>query len=160
MKSRLFSTAAAVLLAAGCNSYRVMQTNVFSDEDGRIVSVDYVRAEKDHVNTFLSPVTGKEMEFRSKLLVNVSLYDGETFTAWQCMNFMSNGTMYRTDDEEYMFLAGGFSSIIYRRDDEGRYAEIYRGVLCDSPEGTGAKDEDKWRMVKPPKRGFRNGTAR
>ena len=59
MKSRLFSTAAAVLLAAGCNSYRVMQTNVFSDEDGRIVSVDYVRAEKDHVNTFLSPVTGE-----------------------------------------------------------------------------------------------------
>ena len=70
---RVLSAISALLLFAGCNSYRVVQTNIFSDEDGRIVSVDYARAEKDHVNTFVSPVTGKEMEFRSKLLVKAVL---------------------------------------------------------------------------------------
>jgi hypothetical protein len=67
--------------------------------------------------------------------------------------------MYKTDNGEYMFLAGGFSCVVYRRDDEGRYAEIYRGVICDSPEDA-ERGEDKWRMVKPQKRGFRSGTAR
>ena len=56
---RAFAAIFAIMLLAGCNSYRVVQTNIFSDEDGRIVSVDYARAEKDHVNTFVSPVTGK-----------------------------------------------------------------------------------------------------
>lgn len=156
---RALSAISALLLFAGCNSYRVVQTNIFSDEDGRIVSVDYARAEKDHVNTFVSPVTGKEMEFRSKLLVKAVLFDGESFKAWQCMNFMRNGTMYKTDNDEYMFLAGGFSCTVYRRGDDGRYAEIYRGVICDSPEDAG-RGEDKWRIVKPQKRGFRSGTAR
>ena len=159
MKLKLSSIAAAFLLAAGCNSYRIVQTNVFSDEDGRIVSVDYARAENDHVNTFVSPVTGKEMEFKSKLLIKAVLFDGDSFKAWQCMNFMRSGTMYKTDDEEYMFLASGFSCVAYKREEDGRYAEIYRGVLCDSPEQDNQQD-DKWRIVKPQKRGFRSGTAR
>ena len=149
----------AVLALAGCNSYRIVQTNVFSDEDGRIVSVDYGRAERDHVNTFVSPVTGDEMEFKSRLLVDVTLFDGRDFTAWQCMNFLSSGTMYKTDNGKYMLLAAGFSCVVYSREDDGRYAEIYRGVICDSP-GDGKRGEDKWRMVKPQKRGFRSGTAR
>jgi hypothetical protein len=159
MKLKFFPIAAAIMLAAGCNSYRIVQTNVFSDEDGRIVSVDYARAEKDHVNTFVSPITGKEMEFKSKLLVKAVLFDGESFKAWQCMNFMRNGTMYKTDNEEYMFLAGGFSCVVYKREEDGRYLEIYRGVLCDSPEQE-KQNDDKWRIVKPQKRGFRSGTAR
>ena len=155
---RILAIVAALLSVAGCNSYRVVQTNVFSDEDGRIVSVDYARAEKDHANTFVSPVTNKEMEFKSKLLVKVVLPDGDGFTAWQCMNFSRNGTMYKTDNGKYMFLAGGFSCIVYSRVNESDYTEIYRGVLCESPEA--AKGDDKWRMVKPQKKGFRNGTSR
>jgi hypothetical protein len=100
------------------------------------------------------------MEFRSKLLVNVVLPDGDGFTAWQCMNFMRNGTMYKTDNEKYMFLAGGFSCIVYARESDGSYSEMYRGVLCESPDGAAERGEDKWRMVKPQKREFRNGTAR
>ena len=56
-------------LLAGCQSYRLVQKNVFSDEDGRLVTVVYGVAEKDHVNTFVSPMTGKEMPFRSRLVV-------------------------------------------------------------------------------------------
>ena len=151
-------TVAALMFATGCASYRIVQTNVFSDEDGRIISVDYGRSEDDHVNTFVSPVTDKEMEFRSKLLVEVVLHDGESFTAWQCMNFLRSGTMYKTDDEEYMFLANGFSCAVYRREDDGRYLEIYRGVICETPDAPDI--EDKWRRIRPQKRGFGSGRAR
>jgi hypothetical protein len=157
---KVLSVIAAVALIAGCNSYRVVQTNVFSDEEGRVISVDYGRAEQDHVGKFISPVTGEEMDFKSKLLVKVVLYDGDSYKAWQCMNFMRSGTMYKTDNEEYMFLAGGFTCNVYRRDDAGRYVEIYRGVICDSPNPEEGQGEDKWRIIKPQKKEFRNGTAR
>ena len=80
--------AVAEVLFSGCQSYRLVQRNVFADDDGHVIVVDYGRSEKEHVNTFVSPVTGKEMEFRSKLVVEVQLPDGDTFKAWQCMNFL------------------------------------------------------------------------
>lgn len=155
---RIAAIAFVLMFAAGCVSYQIVQTNVFSDEDGRIVGVDYGRAEENHVNTFVSPVTGKEMEFKSKLLVEVTLYDGESFRAWQCMNFLRSGTMYKTDNGRYMFLANGFSCAVYRRQDDGEYLEIYRGVICETPDAP--EIEDKWRRVKPQKRGMRNASAR
>jgi len=149
--------AAAALVSAlalsGCQSYDIRQANTFSDEDGRIVRVEYGRSEKDHVNTFVSPVTGKEMEFKSKLVVRVTMHDGERFTAWQCMNFLRSGTMYRTDNEEWMILANGFSTIVYRREEEGpQYREVYRGVICDTDEMKKEKDE-RWRNLKKDSRG-------
>lgn len=157
---RLAAVFALIALFAGCNSYRIVQKNVFSDDLGRIVSVDYARAEHEHNSKFTSPVTGKEIDFKSRLLVNVELYDGEKFKAWQCMNFSRNGTMYKTDNQEYMFLAGGFTCNIYKLVDDGLYDEIYRGVICDSPAPAEEQEQDKWRLVKPQKKGFRNGTAR
>ena len=132
-------TLAALLLSAavyGCHSYDIVQTNVFSDEDGNLVSVDYGRAEKEHVNTFVSPMTGKEMEFKSKLVVRVTLPDGEKYTAWQCMNFLRGGTMYKSDNEQWMFHASSLSCAVLRQTEEDatRYQEVYRGILCSSPE--------------------------
>ena len=145
-------TAAAVALAmlTGCQSYEVVQRNVFSDEDGNLVAVDYGRSEKDHVNTFIVPMTGKEMEFKSKLVVKAELPDGETFTAWQCMNFLKRGTMYKTDNGRWMLLANGFSCIVYRQveDDPDNYREVYRGVLCETPDIGRAKErDDRWKNV-------------
>lgn len=145
-------TAAAVALAmlTGCQSYEVVQRNVFSDEDGNLVAVDYGRSEKDHVNTFIVPMTGKEMEFKSKLVVKAELPDGETFTAWQCMNFLKRGTMYKTDNGRWMLLANGFSCIVYRQveDDPDNYREVYRGVLCETPDiGRSKEKDERWRNV-------------
>ena len=127
--------AAAVLALAGCQSYEIVQRNVFSDEDGNIVSVDYGRSDKEHVNTFVAPFTGKEMEFRSRLVVKAELPDGTTFTAWQCMNFMRRGTMYKTDNGRWMYLANGFTCILFERDEErDDYRVVFRGVLCQTPE--------------------------
>ena len=50
------SCVVALLLAlAGCQGYTVVQRNVFADDNGNIVAVDYGRSERDHVNTFVSP---------------------------------------------------------------------------------------------------------
>ena len=143
-------SAAAALAMAGCQSYEIVQRNVFSDEDGNLVAVDYGRGEKDHVNTFVVPATGKEMEFKSKLVVRAELPDGETFTAWQCMNFLRRGTMYKTDDGRWMLLANGFSCVVYRRSEEDpdSYREVYRGVLCDTPDIGRSKEKDsRWKTV-------------
>lgn len=145
---RRFFLTLPFVFAAGCRSYDIVQANIFSDDDGNLVRVEYGRSEKHHVNTFVSPVTGEEMEFKSKLVVEVRMPDGESFRAWQCMNFLSSGTMYKTDDGEWMFLAGGFTCTVYARteEDETRYLEVYRGVLCESPHVDAPKN-DKWKTL-------------
>ena len=142
--------ASALNLLSGCQSYEIVQRNIFADDDGNVVIVDYGRSESEHCNTFLSPVTGKEMEFHTKLVVKVQLPDGETIKAWQCMNFLPRGTMYKTDNDEWKVLANGFSCVIYHQTGEPpprEYLEVYRGVICDNPEGD-FKKNDKWRVIK------------
>ena len=144
----------AAFLLTGCQSYTIVQRNFFADDDGNVVAVDYGRSESEHVNTFRSPVTGEEMDFRSKLVVEAELPDGDSFTAWQCMNFLPYGTMYRTDDDEWMLLANGFSCTIYRRTDEPPprdYLEVYRGVMCDIDKSVKVKKNEKWRDVTAPR---------
>ena len=139
----------AALLLTGCQSYTIVQRNVFADDDGNVVAVDYGRSETDHVNTFVSPVTGKEMEFESKLMVKVRLPDGDDFKAWQCINFLSRGTMYESDNGEWKVLANGFSCNVYRKTGEPPprdYLEVYRGVLCDTP-AMDVKKDDRWKDV-------------
>ena len=152
LKSPVFclrSSLLAALLLQGCQSYTIVQRNVFVDDDGQTVYVDYGRSESDHVNTFVSPATGAEMDFKSKLMVKVELPDGDTFKAWQCMNFLPRGTMYQSDNEEWKALANGFSFIVYRRTGEPAprdYLEVYRGVLCDTPP-VDVKKDDRWHEV-------------
>ena len=172
MMRRTLFAACALAALAGCNSYRIAQTSHFANDDGMIVRVDYGFAEGDHVNTFVSPANGREFEFKSKLVVEVSLpdwpegvsydgkkrgaeppFDGERFTAWQCMNFGGNGTTYKTDDGEWFFLASGFTCKIARRDERSRtgYRDIFNGVLCNTPVKTPEKDT-RWRKLKPGQR--------
>ena len=146
LRLKSFLALVLTLVLSGCQSYQIVQRNVFADDDGNCVVVDYGRSESDHCNTFVSPVTGKEMDFRSRLMVKVRLPDGDTIKAWQCMNFLPRGTLYMTDDEEWKVLADGFSFTIYHQTDEKPprdYLEVFRGVICDTPEMEVKKDE-RW----------------
>ena len=139
----------ALVLVAGCQSYEIVQRNIFADDDGNVVVVDYGRSDSEHHNTFVSPTTGKEMDFHTKLVVKVQLPDGEVIKAWQCMNFLARGTMYQTVDEEWKVLANGFSLIVFHRTGEPAprdYLEVYRGVICDTTERK-VKKNDKWQDV-------------
>ena len=139
----------AVVLTQGCQSYDIVSRNVFINDNAERIVVDYGRSEKDHVNTFISPATGKEMDFKSKLMIVLTFPDGYSVKAWQCMNFLPQGTMYETDDGEWKVLVNGFSCFLYLRTPENppRYEEIFRGILCDSPEVGSSKKNDKWRDV-------------
>ena len=150
------SLLAAALLLQGCQSYTIVQTNVFADDDGNVITVDYGRSESDHVNTFVAPTNGKEMEFKSKLMVRVTLPDGDRFKAWRCMNFANAGTMYKTDSDEWKLLANGFSSVVYHQDekDERLYHEVFRGVLCDIADRDVKRDE-RWKVVPKDQRTYR-----
>ena len=139
-------------LLQGCQSYTVVQRNVFVDDRGNAVSVEYGRSESDHVNTYKSPVNGEKLEFKSKLVVLAELPDGDGFKAWQCMNYLPYGTMYKSDNEEWMLHANGFSCTIYRQteEDETKYLEVFRGVLCDIDKDVKAERNDKWKDVLRP----------
>lgn len=162
--SGIVITAALALgfaMLGGCHSYKLVQRNVFSDEDGRLVTITYGVAEKEHINTFVSPMTGEEMQFKSRLVVEAEMPDGDSFRAWQCMNLQSRGTMYRTDNGRWQVLVNGFSCIVYRQsaEDHDAYIQVYRGVLCDSP-AIDVKKDDRWKTVRTPQRVYRGESVR
>ena len=126
MKKTLF----ALFLAAGCNTITQVQTMTFVDDNANVVVVDYGRAEKEHVGKCKSPTTGEDMDFRTKLLVKVVMPDGYSFKAWQTMNVLPSGTMYRSDDERWLFHARGITSSVYERTiDKTDYKLVYEGVM-------------------------------
>jgi len=147
----LIASAVLSLVLSGCQSYDIVQSNIFSSEDGNLVLVEYGRSDSDHVNTFRSPKNGEELEFKSRLVVRVTLPDGDRITAWQCMNFLQSGTMYKTDNEKWLVLVNGFTCMVYAKDpspqDPGRFREVYRGILCESPKSDFEPDP-KWRKLK------------
>lgn len=129
----IFALVAAVL-AAGCATFHETQVVKFVDDDGRFVSVVYGYGDEDHVTKWVSPVNGKEVDLKSKLRVKVQMEDGHEFTAYQCMNMFGSGTMYRTDNERFMFLANGFTCAVFEWDEKQQdYRYIFEGVLCQTP---------------------------
>ncbi len=160
MVRKIISVAASALLLAltGCHSYRIVQLCMFSDDDGNVVQISYGKSDTYHVNTFKSPSTGKDMEFKSKLMVKVelpeitrvfkevkvedgtsvrkkkSLCEETSFIAWQCMNRFPVGTMYKTDNEKWMVFVNGQACIVYLREKKDLYLEVFRGFVYNLPD--------------------------
>ncbi len=125
----------AMMIFAGCASFIHLQTAMFTNDDGEFLTVDYGTGKEEHVTTFISPGNGQEMEMRSKLRVRVHLPNGDSFVAYQCMNMLESGTMYRTDNKKWMFLANGFTCRVFRElDDKSGYSLYYEGVLARTVE--------------------------
>ena len=128
--------ALAALVLAGCTSFEPLQTSLFTDEDGNILSVDYGRSKEDHESKFVAP-NGKVMTMKSKLVVRVTLPDGDDFVAWECMNPLLSGTMYRTDNERWMYHANGITCRVFMEAINPRgekdYIIAYEGVICEGP---------------------------
>ena len=126
----------AALVLAGCASFDPMQTSLFTDENGNIVSVDYGRSKKDHESKFTAP-SGKVMTMKSKLAVRVTLPDGTDFVAWECMNPLPSGTMYRTNNEKWMYHANGITCQVFSKtlnpDGKEDYLLVFEGMICEGP---------------------------
>ena len=126
----------AVLALAGCATFTRSQTNLFVDEDGNCISVDYGTRSKDHVFKMISPGNGQPMEFSSPLMVKITLPNGDRISAYRCFNPLPVGTMYMTDNERWKYLANGFSCTIYEQlPDESDYVHVFDGVLAKGTDG-------------------------
>ncbi len=121
---------------AGCVPFTAQQTSLFTDENGNIVSVDYGRSKNDHESKFTAP-NGKVLTMKSKLGVRVTLPDGDEFVGWECMNPLQTGTMYRSDDEEWMYHANGITCTVFKKavNPNGKedYLLVFEGIICEGP---------------------------
>ena len=124
---------ASVLAAAlaGCASFERSQVDAFVDDQGYMIKVEYGTRSKDHVFMVPSPGNGKLVEYRSKLMVRVTLPDGERFSAYRTLNSMPIGTMYMSDDEEWIFLTKGYWATVQHRDEKGgiEYSGVFEGYI-------------------------------
>lgn len=128
--SLAFAAAIAAALA-GCASFERTQTDAFVDEDGYMIRVDYGLRSKDHIFMVPSPGNGKLVEYRSKLMVRVTLPDGDSFSAYRTLNSMPIGTMYMSDNEEWIFLTKGYWATVQHRDspDSIDYSGVFEGYI-------------------------------
>ena len=123
------------LFLSGCTSFNLKQTVRFINEDGDVIVVDYGDGDSEYVSKFTAPRTGREMEFKSKNRVFVTLPDGKNFYAFECVNELSTGTMYQSSGEEWYYHANGLTCTVYRRVGNTRdFAPVFNGVVCQSPE--------------------------
>lgn len=139
MQRILLFFAVSVALA-GCVSFTPQQSSLFTDEVGNITSVDYGRSKTDHESKFTAP-NGKVLTMKSKLGVRVTLPDGTGFTAWECMNPLRTGTMYRSGNEKWMYHANGVSCRVFKKvlNPEGKedYLVVFEGIICEGPKKEG-----------------------
>ena len=138
--SYLLLSSSVVLLLAGCTTFKPTQSSMFTDEEGNVIVVDYGRDRKDHESTYTAP-NGKVMTMKSKLKVRVTLPDGTDFLAWECMNEMPTGTMYRSNNRKFMFHANGISCRVFEKavNPQGQedYLLIFEGLICEGPKKEG-----------------------
>jgi len=138
--ARVFLCCFVTAVLAGCASFHETQMVQFVDDDGRFLSVVYGYGDEDHATKWTSPINGNVVELKSKLRVKVRMEGGPRFTAYQCMNTLGSGTMYKTDNGRWMFLANGFTCAMFEWDPRQQdYRYMFEGVLCQTPKD--AEDE-------------------
>lgn len=127
-------TLAILLLAAfaGCVGFQAKQTDMFTDEQGNIVTVTYGELKKKVKTTFISPSSKRAYDMTTSLAVDVSLPDGSSFSARQCYNPLPSGTMYISSNDKWLFRAMGLFCTVYRWNNElNDYAEVFSGQICE-----------------------------
>ena len=129
---RLFTAFALTGAVIGCTSFVPTQVSSFVDDDGNKLVVEYGRGSEKHASTFVS-LTGKEMEYKSDLGINMQLPDGKVVTAWRCMNAELPGTMYMSPDRRWKCLVTGISSMLFLYDEAvNDYALVFQGSMTDT----------------------------
>ena len=132
--------ALATSILAGCASFEVRQKNAYIDDEGNMAIVEFGTRSKDHVFMIPSPGNGKMVEYSSNMMVRITLPDKEKILAYRTLNSYPVGTMYMTDDKEYIFLTKGFACQIGALLQDGSdYLLVFEGNLTKTGEEEGAK---------------------
>lgn len=141
LKTAMRAAALAAFLS-GCNTFTLTQTNAFVDDDGNVLTVRYGRLEKERSTTVINPMTGKNIDMKSRLAVSLTLPkpNGSEVMAYQCMNLLPSGTMYSSSDGKWLFHANGVASAVYLANKEKTdYILVFSGVMADGPKREDAK---------------------
>ena len=126
---------AILLAAAGCTSFETTFSNSFMDEEGNVVHVVNGRLSSPHEFKVVSPGNGKLVDYKSKEAVKVTLPDGRRFTAYQTLNTIRIGNMYKTDDEEIVYVTNGLMCRIYALLEDGSdHLLVFEGNLTKEAE--------------------------
>ena len=133
---QIFAAGAMAAAIAGCASFTPMQTSLFTDEEGNLITVEYGNTKNPRESKFTAP-NGKVMTMKSRLAVDVTLPDGTDFFAWECMNTLPSGTMYRSGNEKWMFHANGITCEVFEKtvNPQGQddYLLVFEGIICEGP---------------------------
>lgn len=131
LRKLFFAVASLAVALGGCASFTPTHSNVFMNEDGFVVGVQNGTRSSEHVFKVISPGNGKEVEFSSSLMVKVTLPDGERITCYQTLNTLPIGTMYMTDDKEWIYLTNGLMCRVYEMTaDRSDYILVFEGNLA------------------------------
>lgn len=124
-------------LLSGCVAFDPTFTNSFLDDEGNVVSVVHGRLSEDHVTQIESPGNGRLVDYKSKEAVKITLPDGQVFTAYQTLNTLRIGNMYKTDDDGLIYVTNGLMCRIYAMLEDGSdHLLIFEGNLTKTPETT------------------------
>ena len=120
-----------ILLLAGCASFRRTQRDMFIDDDGYLVHVEYGERSSPHRYKMVSPMNGRSIDCESKLMVRVQLPDEKWITCYFCQNDFTYGTMYSTDDGDWKYFTTGLECAVFRKDTRRNdYLIVYKGTAC------------------------------
>lgn len=123
------------ILLSGCVSFEKTFSNSFIDDDGNVVSIVSGRLSEDHVFQVVSPGNGKLVDYKSKEAVKITLPDGQEFTAYQTLNTIPIGNMYKTEDGGIIYVTNGLMCRIYAMLEDGSdHLLVFEGNLTKEME--------------------------
>lgn len=135
-----FVMLAAVLVSAGCASFRCTQTDSFIDDLGNVAHVEYGNLTRPYKFTMVSPANGATITGESTKFVRIELPDGEWIDCRYCQNPFSYGTMYATTDGKWRYFTTGLECAIYlQTPDKLDYLLVFKGTAFqDERSGAGS----------------------
>lgn len=139
IKIKTLALGACALALAGCTSFTAERSSSFVNENGTIVNVEYAHCDERETK-FVAP-NGKEMTYKSKQKVRVTLPDGDDFIAYRNMSLA--GVLYKTPDAEWeYFEEGAACAVAQMAEDKTGYVLRFQGVVC-ATDTTKKRDKKK-----------------
>ena len=101
--AKAMAVTACALALAGCTSFKAERSSRFINDAGDILNVEYARCEERDTR-FVAP-NGKELTYKAKNMVRVTMPNGDDFIAYRNMSLA--GVLYKTENEEWEFFEEG-----------------------------------------------------
>ena len=133
-----FAVFAAAALVAGCATFKPTMKELFVDDKGNVMTVEYGDRSRKYEYEMVSPMNGVVVKSTATKMVRVTTPEpeNEVLDFYLCQNVSPKGTMYSTRNEKWKFLTIGTASQLYLwSPDENDYLLVFEGELFVVPQG-------------------------